>query len=114
MNALDKVVLLTFSKVGTLSLSVEIVTAAVRTFFRGLDCEMNETDEVNVTDQNKEIEARVKIRMLLSTFQFCSFFSPSKYERILICIVKNKACVVFVSFTNDQGCLTYYIPLLLD
>ena len=112
MNSLDKLVTLTFSQAGKLILSVKNETASVRTMFQGLECDYEE-DPSNTETTDSQVTVALKLREILSVFQFSNFLPVAKCEKILLCAVKSQSCVVFVSFGRHEGCMTYYIPVLL-
>lgn len=101
MKTLDKFVKLTLSCKGTLQLEVATEIAVMRTKFQGLDIPIEGTGIGKAS-------ARLNVTEFIRALHFGA--AVSSLDKVVICIVSRRAVIIYVTFEDDVGSLTYYLP----
>ena len=95
----------------------------MRTFYQGLDVRMDKMQEDDDSDGGmsvvssksgrnvRKLRAVLNIKELLNVLQFGSH---GEMEKVLGCIVKDQALVVFAELQGTVGTITYYVPLAAE
>mmetsp|Transcript_5160 Transcript_5160/g.6512 ORF Transcript_5160/g.6512 Transcript_5160/m.6512 type:complete len:98 (+) Transcript_5160:63-356(+) len=92
----------------------------MRTFFSGLDVQQSKSnDDENENDDamsvrtsnsfrsTRRVSVQLNIKEVLNVLQFASLHS----EKVLLCVVKDQAMVLYADLQNSLGSLTYYLPV---
>ncbi|GBG24422.1 Checkpoint protein hus1-like [Hondaea fermentalgiana] len=100
MKLLDKFVTLTLTCKGTMQLQVATEIAVMRTKFQGLDSPVEGSGVGKAS-------ARLNVTEFIRAMQFGVV---SEYDKVIFCIVSKEAMIIYVTFEDDMGTLTYYLP----
>uniref|UniRef100_A0A6S8CRH6 Checkpoint protein n=1 Tax=Aplanochytrium stocchinoi TaxID=215587 RepID=A0A6S8CRH6_9STRA len=120
MKALDRFVHMEASTRGNLVFKVQTEVVSMRTFFSGLDVQQSKSnDDENENDDamsvrtsnsfrsTRRVSVQLNIKEVLNVLQFASLHS----EKVLLCVVKDQAMVLYADLQNSLGSLTYYLPV---
>ena len=95
----------------------------MRTFYQGLDVQVDKTQDGEDSDGGvsvvssksgrnvRKLRALLNIKELLNVLQFGS---TVEMEKILGCIVREQALVIFAELQGNIGSMTYYVPLAAE
>lgn len=107
---------------GALILKVETEMVSLRTFYQKLNVEdlsiptndsaSGELNSPKIANKDRfELQVDLNIKELLAVLHFSNYVL--RVEKVLLCLIEHKACVIFLSLQKELGCLTYYIPLVI-
>ena len=99
MKHIDKVMTVEATNVGSLTLKVQTEFVTMRTVYRGL--------EISDVPASSRCKAIVSLKDMLHVMH--SNFS--QHQHLLMCIVKEKALVVYAALPENLGCITYFLAL---
>jgi len=103
MKTLDKFVSIQMAIRGQLSLRVNTEIVVIRTTFQGLNTPLEGLET-----------AKLSVRVRSSDLLAITNFGGIPHESALMCIVKEKAVIIFLKFEDNMGTMTFYCPLALD
>ena len=107
MEKLDKHMYLEFNgRKRQLVLKVQTPIVSARTIFGGLDISINRRLKEKL---NNKLTVMVKISDMLS---IVNFSNASNIDECVVAAVERKALIVYLTFEDEVGAITHYIPLI--